>query len=489
MERKAEWADWARTETVLQISGRYEGRFAKRFRMFRLPAAFAPARTASLPGDIRSGQRLSVTGKLRKSGSLLIVEATRIVIGQRDTERMVAAAQKLTAKPPDETYQLLTEYRRIADFYSDDALKSEIAAVRDDTFRRERSAGRGNANALLKLADRGKIMSVATKVVQAVRFEALIAIHAAKPGQPVDRRQLLDRIRTDLPGWDKHNTTNNSGESNFWKSPAAEYNAAGDADRVLMHRWFYRRIRLAELLQMLADDGSNAGEVAEVIAAELPEEAARIAELKTQYVDYRISTVKRLTRQQLGDLEILLIESQRKDEFNAVLDDWVSAQDSRLNNGQLDGLIATAGEYLFVFERWKRPEHNVAATRLLKRAWESAQKAAPKEAGEIQNQLEQLGWTRMHDRWMTTDEVANLPKSDIELAMREGRVVKGMSPSQVLGTLGEPNRRVRVVSRRHVQEIWIYGDSGSTTITVHLQRENSTSPDEAVATLIGRSAD
>ena len=89
---------------------------------------------------------------------------------------------------------------------------------------------------------------------------------------------------------------------------------------------------------------------------------------------------------------------------------------------------------------------------------------------------------------MTTDEVAALPRNDVALAMREGRVVKGMIAPQIVNTLGRPTRTIRVISARRIQEIWVYGEAGSSAITVHVERGRSQSPDQAVATLVTTAA-
>jgi hypothetical protein len=89
---------------------------------------------------------------------------------------------------------------------------------------------------------------------------------------------------------------------------------------------------------------------------------------------------------------------------------------------------------------------------------------------------------------MTEKQMQALPKSDIELAMREGRVVKGMLPDQVVSTLGEPARIVRVASSRHVQEIWVFQTTGASGISIQLRRTTKQDPSEAVVVQVSQLA-
>ena len=239
-------------------------------------------------------------------------------------------------------------------------------------------------------------------------------------------------------------------------------------------------------MAQLKRDGSNGQEVAQVLAEILPEETTQVELLRKAYVDYRLSRVPVLTRRQLEELDRLLKKSKRGDESKPAIERWLQAQEERLNNDQLDGILATAEEFLFAFERWRNPKHRDVAVDLLKRGWLMARNAAPKEATAISQRLEQFGWTRLRGQWMTIEQITDLPRDDVELAMREGRVVVGMTARQVVGTLGQPNRTIRVISARQIQEIWVYGEAGSSAITVHVQRGRREKPDAAVVTLVSK---
>ena len=477
-DKREKWDQWIREKTVVTISGRYEGRAAKQFHLARLKALITPSRTTILPLDIEAGQRLTISGTFRKSGTRYLIDATRIAAGATDYERINAYAERLDKTKPQLTYELADKYEPIAKFYEDERLQARVDSLRTEAFALERTLAKGDSDALLKLAEKGENTGVSVSLVKAIRFEALAALSQSKP---LDRPKLIAAIKRHLNGWDEPNVAFLPAvEAAFLKSPVASYEAADDATRTQMHRRFYRKYQLAEYLAALKPDGSNGAELADVVRTDLPEAMIQIKRLETVYVDYRLKSVSVLSRRQLEDLESLLKSVNRSAEFPSVLDKWLAAQEARLNSKELDGMLAMADEYQYAFERWKNRKHGDASVENLKRAWVITEKAAPKAAADIATRLGQLGWTRMHDRWLTDSEIKNLPKNDVELAMKEGRIVAGMNRTHVVGTLGEPTRRIRVVSAQHVQEIWVFGESGSTPFTVHLQRRRLEKPDEAI---------
>ncbi|MEQ9406758.1 MAG: hypothetical protein RIK87_03490 [Fuerstiella sp.] len=486
MEQKEQWDTWIREKIVLTISGRYEGRVAKQFRLENLPVLMTPARTTVLPPGVAAKQRVTVSGVLRQAGSRHYMDVSRIAIGATDMTRLTAMVAKVDDRDPRKLYELADEYAAIAEFYDDDELRAQILQLRREVFAQERRQLRQDPAGLLKLADRGAAMGFPETAMDAIRFESMVARYRSSTA---DQQLLLRDMRQSLTGWDRPNAfPTPDAEQMFLKNMVSEYEAADVASRQRMHRRFYRLVRLADILRGLKPDGSNGQAIAATLTRELPEETVEIDRVKTLYADHRLERVPQMTRKQLEDVELLLSNTGRSEEFQKTLEEWLQAQEARLNNNQLDGQLLMADEYLFAWERWKQPEHAEAAASLLKRAWMKAEKAAPKEAAEIGQRLERLGWTRLHDRWLTLSEVASLPRNDVELAMREGRVVAGMNRAQIIGTLGEPSRRIRVVSAQNVQEIWVFGEVGSTAITVHLQRKRFQSPEQSVATLVSKTA-
>lgn len=482
---KSDWPKYASQNGVITINGRFAGRIARQFRLANLPMMILPERTTALPADVDSGERVTVTGVLTKAGSRYQFLAQRIAIGASDGVRLRSQIRELPDGGYKEAYQLATHYDEIASFYEDDLLQSQVQALRASTFAKERAAASNDPQRLRELVGVAGKLGLSEDIQRAVQFESILRLSRQKSAS---NSQILERIRNELAGWDDSSQVLTAQQKRaFLKNPVATYEGLLPEKRPPYHRLLYRTVRLKEILKTEKSDGSNGNEIAERIREELPEEVAAISKANESYVTYRLEAVPRLSRRQLSELEELLTSLGRRNDFDKALQDWLTAQEKRLNNQQLDGLLETADQYLFAFERWKNQSHGDTGIKFLKRSWSMASGAAPEEAAKIETRLEQLGWVRLRNQWMTTEDVAAIPETDADLAMKEGRVVGGMKTAQVLAILGEPGRRIRVASKGKVQEVWVYGSGESSGITIHLSRRSFDSPSSAVVTKVGRS--
>ncbi len=485
LQQQEKWPVWSREKTTLNISGRYEGRAARQFRLAKLHIPITSTRTTTLPSGLKAGQRMTVTGVIRKGGTRYSMEVSRIAVGRTDHERLAARIEKLGPGKPEQWYSLTEEYVSIADFYGDDFLKKQIQKYNTSAFALQRKQFAKDPFQLMALVKTGERLAIGKEQLQAIRFESVVAL-SRKEG--IDSAKVVKAIQERLPGWDDSRATIDADlEERFLKDAVREYESAESKVRTKLHRRFFRTVRLPELLLGLKSDGSNGMQIADAITRELPEEIQEVDRVRKLFVDHRLTRIPFLTRQQFVELEGLLADVGRQKETDAAINAWLEAQSERRNNGQLDGIMATANEYRFAFERWKKTAHRDAAIDLLKRAWTEADRnRLKKEATAIAKDLESFGWSRLKNEWLTTEDISNLPEGDIELAMRDGRIEVGMKASQVIKVMGNPDRKIRVISAQLVQEIWIFGDGTSTDITVHMERRQRQPADAAVATLIAQ---
>lgn len=476
LEQRSEWTQWAADGSKLIVDGRFEGRAGRMFRLQQLDMLFVPPRNINIPERMRAGQRLEVSGRLSREGERFRFDVIRLVVGETDREVMESRAARISPDEPRLLLNLAAEYEPIAEFYDDFDLASGVSAIRNRAFRLLRKQAAGNPDALRNLIAIGRDLEMDAALLDAVRFQTLTA-EARQPD--TDRDQLLEQIRAQLPGWDRRMPNAPELEDAFLENVNAEYADADAAKRQALHRRFYRFIRREQFRRQLKPDGSNGLPVAAKLREELPEERALAAEFERRGIGFRLSQVESLSRTELQELTDLLNNYNRAEEVAGVVDRWIQAQENRFSRFGLSGLVRTADEYLFVGERWQRPDDVDHAVGLLKEAWALAAEQSPDDAAQIADRLRGLGWERMHDTWMTSADVENLPRNDIELAIREGRVVAGMSPEQVLQTLGEPARVARLVSGTVVHELWSYGEGGSGSLIVGFRRSPRNPADSA----------
>lgn len=484
--QKDRWDQWATDGTKLAIDGRFGGRAAQSFLLEKLSISFQTPRNNPLPDRMQKGQRIEVSGRLSSSNGRLVFDVNRLAIGETDAEAIRREADRIAVDQPEQLHDLAQRYEPIALFYDDQRLRAEIEAVRMTGFQRLRQQSKGDAQRLWDLAQQAGRLLIPDRSAAEVRYESLVA--RSKLPEP-DFAALRKTIEQSLPGWNEQRPGwDEQKETQFKLDSVAAYNAASDEVRPLFHRRLFRAISLPQILRQARPDGSNGLSVAMQLRELLPEEGASAARLELSEISYRMNRVEELNRAEFQQLTDLLKSHDRASEITQATDRWIRAQDSRFRGSGLNGLIRTADEYLFVHERFQRPEHLQSAVELLKQAWAVAQSEAPSDAPQIAERLKRLGWERLKDKWMTVKEISKLPDDNIDLALREGRVVKGMTTEQVAGILGQPARVSRIASVSRVRELWIYDAPGSAGVVVQMLRSGAESARSAVVVDVTRTS-
>jgi hypothetical protein len=292
-----------------------------------------------------------------------------------------------------------------------------------------------------------------------------------------------------LSGWDKPELEiPDRLKQGFPKDAIKLYDEGNLRDREMLHRLFYRTVRSQQLQAMLKPDGSNGLELAGLVRDELPEETALAATFEQREVDYRLGRVSELSRREMQQLLELLNGLKRSDGQAAIIAKWLAAQEKRFGTLELAGVLRVSDEYLFVFEQWKNPAHQQKGIDLLKSAWAIAAVESPGDAVQIADRLKVLGWEHLNGKWLTTQQMETLPKDDIQIAIRDGRVVKGMTAQQVVQTLGQPERISRFGSARVMREMWTYDGTGSAGLVVRLRKSLLSRADQLVVEDVSRTS-
>ncbi|MBL8817735.1 MAG: hypothetical protein JNL58_17045 [Planctomyces sp.] len=464
-----QWQTWINDRKVLVIQGRYAGRAGSLFRLKKLPFSFEAPRSAALPDSLRAEVRMELTGTIRSEPGRIVFSVTRVVLGDTDVDLIKSRASRIDPSQPERLLELAEEFVPMSEFYEDSSLKAEIAVVRQTAFERLRIEAAGDYKKLLEVVSTGREVGIEKRVLTAVEFEAAIA--GWKSGS-VGLDELRKQIESNWPGWDQADTQNATA-SVTPENAAAKYAAADDATRMQIHRWIFRQVRRSQILPDLKPSGENGIAIASLIRDQLPEESELADSLEKKEVDFRVARVRELSRLEIQQLSDLLIRFKRDSELSPLLSKWLEAQSLKFRDTGVSGLVRTADEYLFVGDRWSRTQDRQRGIDLLKEAWFAAVKLSPEAASQIEERLKGFGWERLKDQWMTRNQIESLPQDDIQLAVREGRVVRGMSQDQVIGILGQPQRVARLIASRSIRELWIYETQGSSRMVVELQRPKS----------------
>lgn len=479
LAKRDQWPGFATDGSKFQFEGRFEGRSGDTIRIQKFDIVCHLPSNATFPERIRSGQRIDVTGRFLADSGRLSFVVTRILIRETDIDQLRLRAKGIPADQPDKLIVLAAEFQADADFYEDAALQAEINAVRSDGIARLRKFARGNAAKLRALLNQAIELGVKPELLELLRFET---IYETVRSPMADVESLVAELKQSCEGWDRIVLpVSEAVRMAYEKNAIIAFESAFPADRRQMHRLLYKSLRMSQYQSMIAKDGSNGLELAKLIRTEFGDDDPLAADFEEREIRFRLTTRTSLSRAELKTLIDLLTRLNRSQQTPDLVRDWVLAQAQKFGTSNLASTLRTADEYLFAADLVQSDEYQQKGVELLKQAWLNAHETSPADADQIADRLKRLGWERLNDQWLTNAQLSSLPKDDVQLAIREGRVVRGMTIQQVVQTLGQPARISRIGSRKSVFELWSYDALGSGVMVVRFRRSPS---DDGTAAIV-----
>lgn len=468
LAEKEQWHEYAADGRKFQFEGRFEGRSANTIRIIKFDVSCSLPSNGTFPDGIKSGQRIELIGRFLSENGKLSFAVSRILIKETDIDRLRARVKEVPPDQPARLLDLAAEFQSDAEFYDDFTLKAEITAVRTNSLSRLRGMARGDVTKLRELLHRSKSLGVKPEFIQALQFESIFAA-SQEPNADVDA--LVAETKSSCDGWDRLvPPISERLKLEFAGDVVSAFFEAREADRRSLHRLLYKSLRLRQLQRMIRTDGGNGLEISRLVRMEFGNGDPLAADFEEREVQYRLTRLATLSRADLKGLTDLLTRLNRARQVPDVVRDWLRTQERKFDTSNLAGLIRTADEYLFVADLLQSTEYQAQGVELLKQAWTSASESSPTDADQIADRLKRLGWERLNSTWMTNAQMNSLPKDDVQLAIREGRIVRGMSVQQVVQTLGQPTKISRIASRKSVCEMWSYEAEGSAGMVIRFRR-------------------
>jgi len=247
------------------------------------------------------------------------------------------------------------------------------------------------------------------------------------------------------------------------------YLQADEKTRRKLHRIFYGDVLLASILRAANRKGSDGFVIADLIDNALPERHG-LAELQREReLKERLAHVDRLTRPEMLDLADRFRRKKQPDKADETVANWLKATEKQLRTEGPVGLMRAAEEYIDLLEDEEK------AIELLKEAY----KLSP-ESERISERLTQLEYRLQDGEWIPAKLVKERLETPIQKAIRAGRVIEGMTATQVRRTLGAATSVTRIATSGQVSELWIYGEPSGSRITIHLLRRTPRSPLTAI---------
>ncbi len=487
MKLKNKWNDLVGSKFFLE--GRFSGSADNVFGLMHCPLEFRVKER--VPKYEPRKDVLEITGELaRDERSMLIymkVESLRKL--ESDERTMIRRKGELPIDIPDGWYDLGNWARMRGEYYKD----NDLLTAGRDCFERgiqiERRDRKRRTPELLEelsrkaselLSDESVRLQILHDAWQ-MRWEE--SQPRLKPDEMLGFGQSLPKV------FAFGNTVLKPEEAElqdkYWKSPVAVYDA-NESDRTLdtslkearrrmFHRVFYVKIVQQALAKKAKADGSNGKEIASLTEALIPEHAQFAAEQRRKEFDYRIAGSTKMSWAELTALRTELTQASRPEDARRAFDLWMNYQEqTRRKRGHI-GLMELAEMYEEIEEL--QPRRFKAVEYLLE-----AEKLNPGLPG-VTERLAKYGYQRVDGQLMTKEEAVAAMNTPIAVAIREGRVMVGMTPLQVEKSVGKPASVTRFLTSKTVKEYWLYTDA---KFSVKLERQTHRS--DAVVTAISELA-
>lgn len=425
--------------------------------------------TLTVPPGTRNvevrGHTAQVTDRQGVKHRAFVIKALQAM--DDDLTQFESRKSKLRRESPAEAWYALAKWAKDrGTFFNDHGLiaRGEAAALEGARVER-RTLSATNPRGLLDLARRltakGLPQSAATELVHEY---CVRQVETARKASADERRKgLVDALREITQRLDGSTRAmpvlGQTKFADYKKDPLTTYSEADETDRTELHRYLVIDVQEELLRGELQADNSNGFEVAAKIDELLPERHAWAESLRDKALELRSLDVAALTWTEAKELSRTLRERQDPKKADQVLESWLALQRRKLTSADVEGLMELAERY-----RTELKQKGTADRLLIETA-----KQNPK-AAELTARLTELGYRLENSEWLTQEEFNALPTAALERALREGRIVSGMTARHVRQILGQPNSIARVLTRGQVDEYWSFTLSPTQKRIVRLTR-------------------
>ncbi|MCA9030964.1 MAG: hypothetical protein KDA66_09160 [Planctomycetaceae bacterium] len=475
MEVEEKWPQLAKTSTRWHLEGRYaflgktEMRFTKCPLRFLLP-----------PGTVlntKGAKVVEVAGYLEEQDKEIVFVIENIATYPDGEEQLRLRRAGVNPSRPEGWYELADWVSRRGTFYSDETLLGKATELRQNGIALERTAlDSDDYKGLLELAQKALNFGLSTEFAREMQHAAYRRQYeiALRPKQNTNIDELTSLLKKQLKGGAKHlAAVDPDVQKDYLEDPLTVYANGNAAKRDIYDRLFVIDLELARIQRDAKEDGSNGEEIAERIETFLPEYPELAEQYRKMELDYLVSRVGRMTRQEMLDLGKKFEAREEPDRVAEVRRDWLTALEPRMRRDRGRGLCNLAEDWITLLsDKEKAVELYIEAYKIdpgypVSTRW-----------------LEENGYVLYGGKWIPEDEAPVRMETVIDTAMREGRVIEGMTVEQVLTALGtEPTTKLQLPSSRGLTQVFVYGDSG---LTIRFFRR--THLDESKVVAIGQAA-
>lgn len=475
---KPQWEELAKSGERLRLEGRIESASPQFLRLKHCPLDFRPAEKVLPEVDLRA-VTVEITGRFGRRNTKLVFIVSEMTEPPSDADVFELRESALDVDDPADWFELADWAADRGEFYDDKYLLAKANEARRRGLSVARAAAAGDATTLDKLAAQAERFGL-VDTQRMLWHESLRASwQKGKQDSKSDLAALAEQITARLPGAKTRLPKWNPDlAAKYAANPIAVYDAADGDERAILERVFFASVQQAAIERQADPAGANGDQIADRLAAALPERPSLADAYREREIAYRMQRIDQATRSEATALADRLNASGRGAEAKQALVAWLDArEEAARRDGSTAELMRVAEDYAGLLG-----DRETAARLLIELLKQSP------DSEEIPARLRQLGYVDFSGEWITRAAAATRPVDPVMQAMREGRVTVNMSHDQVRKTLGKPDRVSRAAGSTQIHEVWVYGESGRSGLAVHFLRYAARGSDAArvvdVATLL-----
>jgi len=461
---KEQWTSYAKAGTPMTIEGRLSAISGKQLRFARCDLPFQSHDGKTFPRTATLSENVEVSGKFALVNAMPAFLVERLVVLPSDFDVFQRRRRNLLRAQPAEWYALGDWASARGTFYEDKDLLQHARQAYQEGIQREHMALPADAiDPLIELAAKARKLGLPETLRGEFVHEAWHRRWTAAPKSDAEAlKKLAERMAGELAGCKTPLQPPQPKLSEaYLAAPVSTYRSADEGKRALLHRILYAEVMRAALLIGADPQGANGNQIADALDAQVPEFHELAESYREKELALRIARSKNSTRQDVVALAETLVERERPEQAREVLVSWLEFRTERLRKDGPTGLVQAADDYLSLLK-----DEKTAYTFLIE-----AYEIDPSSEA-VARRLNKLGYELVNGSWLDRSQRSAIPEDPVQVALREGRVVAGMTADQVRKALGEPDRLARIASAGEVNEIWTYDSSGKVRLLVHIVRRS-----------------
>jgi len=422
----------------------------------------------SLLRSVQGKKSVEIVGRMKKENSKYLFDIDKLQVLPTDIEQYESRTARMRIPKASEWYELGDWAAERSRFYEDADLARKARSAYDHGITAEwRALDADDADGRFRLAAKiTQYMLPESRKMELIHEGDRILVAAALKAKSPDKEtwsKLFAKLAEDLP--DSTRPLPVFPEElrvRYEREPLSVYRDSPDEVRRQLHRVLYVSTVLKVILDEAAKDGSNGDVIAERLEQQVPEAKQLADQYRQRKLLWRLDQAVTATRPEIEQLAADFQARQQPDQAQQALKQWLQAQEPRLRKDGPLGLMQLADDYLSLIK-----DERKAVTLLAE-----ANKLDPK-FGEVVEKLKLLGYGNVGGTWIKTANTTT-PPTPVEATM-PGTVAVGVTGDAARRAMGgRPGSLARVLTKKGADEVWSYGQPGTSRVIIRLESERLT---------------